>query len=151
MQVMSKSFPKFTALLSLVAAFGAAPVLADIEPGSTSTYTCRTETSEIIVSETAGEISAFVLSSCSRVGCMTLGLDDSEDGKLRLSANYLDGSTIDIATTARMTETGILINSPIVIGQFGSELTNLVGFANQFIEFYHSDRRDELNCQPKTN
>ena len=90
---------------------------------------------------------AFVLSSCSRIGCMTLGLDDPEDGKLNISTNYLDGSTIDIATTARLSENAILVNSPIVVGQFGSDLTRLISFANQFLEAYVEGDRASLNCK----
>ncbi|MAK62970.1 MAG: hypothetical protein CMK09_18530 [Ponticaulis sp.] len=110
-------------------------------------YTCRSEGGEILVSEEAGAVKAFVLSSCSRVGCMTLGLDDPDNGKLNISTSYLDGSTIDIATTARLSENGILVNSPIVVGQFGSDLTRLIGFANRFLEEYTVGDRDALNCE----
>lgn len=112
------------------------------------TYNCKANNTEIIVSEKEDAIAAFVLSSCSRVGCMTLALDDPENGKLNISSSYLDGSTIDIATTARLSDDGILINSPIVVGQFGSDLTRLIGFTNQFVETYaNPEKRASLNCQ----
>lgn len=112
------------------------------------TYNCKSNNTEIIVSEKNDAIAAFVLSSCSRVGCMTLALDDPENGKLNISSSYLDGSTIDIATTARLSEDGILINSPIVVGQFGSDLTRLIGYANQFVETYADpDKRGSLECE----
>ena len=69
------------------------------------------------------------------------------NGKLNISTSYLDGSTIDIATTARLSENGILVNSPIVVGQFGSDLTRLIGFANRFLEEYTVGDRDALNCE----
>lgn len=133
---------------SLLALTGLSAQASSAEDSDLQTYKCRSEPTEIIVSERQGKIAAFVLSSCSRIGCMTLALDDPDDGKLKISSSYLDGSTIDIATTARLSEDGILINSPIVVGQFGSDLTRLIGFANQFFENYADPvRRETLSCE----
>tara|TARA_B100000678_G_scaffold291630_1_gene310073 strand:- start:15717 stop:16154 length:438 start_codon:yes stop_codon:yes gene_type:complete len=138
------------ALFASTLVFGA-PLAVAADDAELTTYTCRPEGLEAIVSEKDNRVYAFVFSTCSNVGCMTLGLDKPEDGKLQISTNYLDGSTVDVSTTARMSDDGILINSPILIGQFGTELTTLVGFANDFLDAYSNGNRDALSCNEQVS